>query len=145
MKRVRTQAEVCEFYWKPVDQRTFVSRMIKKWLVVKEQWGYTIKDEVWADSVTSVTGVTKESVTKCNNDKINELEKELDMYKECYNKNAEDYNKLLSDFEFINKEYEKLEKKNISALNKCYQRFVQRKLIDPNEEPFEEFFRVLME
>lgn len=77
-------------------------------------------------------------------DKINELEKELDMYKECYNKNAEDYNKLLSDFEFLNKEYEKLEKKNKSALDKCHQKFVKYKLIDPNEEPFELFFSELM-
>lgn len=77
-------------------------------------------------------------------DKINDLENELDMYKKCYNKNAEDYNKLLSDFEFLNKEYEKLEEKNTSALDKCYQRFVQHKLIDKNEEPFEVFFSSLM-
>jgi len=79
MKRVRTQAEVCEYYWKPVDQRTFVSRMVKKGLVVKEQWGYTIKDEVWADSVTTVT---KESVTKCNNDELERLREENEKLKQ---------------------------------------------------------------
>ena len=147
--RFRTQREVSEYYGRNPNDRSFISRRIAKGLIARVNGGYEIRD---GDPVKSVA--TKEQLNSKNyedtaeiiklHDKINDLEKELDMYKKWYNKNAEDYNKLLSDFEFLNKEYEKLEKKNNSALDKCYQRFVQHKLIDKNEETFDEFFSELM-
>ena len=118
MKRVRTQAEVCEYYWKPVDQRTFVSRMVKKGLVVKEQWGYTIKDEVWADSVTTVTSVTKESVTKCNNDELERLREENEKLKQenkelfletLWSSESSD-NELQANYEYLQQKFRRLKR-----------------------------------
>ena len=153
--RFRTQREVSEYYGRNPNDRSFISRRIAKGLIARVNGGYEIRDgdpvknvaiKEQTNSLSSLNAKNYEDAVEIINlhNRVNDLEKELDMYKKWYNKNAEDYNKLLSDFEFLNKEYEKLEEKNNSALDKCYQRFVQHKLIDKNEEQFDEFFSELM-
>ena len=60
MTRVRTQREVSEYYGKNPNDRSFISRKIIKWEVIKKDWWYEILES---------------SVTKCN--RCKELEQEI--------------------------------------------------------------------
>lgn len=60
MTRVRTQREVSEYYGKDPKDRSFVSRKIIKWEVIKKDWWYEILES---------------SVTKCN--RCGTLEQEI--------------------------------------------------------------------
>lgn len=63
MVRFKTQAEVLKYLGKDTNQRVYISRMIKKWLIEKESWWYTVKEEVIPTSVTTVTSECNNSVT----------------------------------------------------------------------------------
>ena len=141
-----TQAEVLEYIGKNPNDRSLIQRMIIRWELSKKDWKYYLVDK---------------------DTRIKELEKELNMYKECYNKNAEDYNRLLeeyeeykrnnknnkntasstpasswdmADLEYLNNEYIKLEENREQALRKCYEFMVDKKIFDKEKNPFEDFF-----
>lgn len=63
MVRFKTQAEVLKYLGKDTNQRVYISRMIKKGLIEKESWWYTVKEEVTTPSVTTVTSECNNSVT----------------------------------------------------------------------------------
>lgn len=63
MVRFKTQAEVLKYLGKDTNQRVYISRMIKKGLIEKESWWYTVKEEVIPNSVTTVTSECNNSVT----------------------------------------------------------------------------------
>lgn len=63
MVRFKTQAEVLKYLGKDTNQRVYISRMIKKGLIEKESWWYTVKEEVIPTSVTTVTSECNNSVT----------------------------------------------------------------------------------
>lgn len=73
----QTQQELLEYLGKNVNSRHLVQRMIARWEVIKEWRLYILVD--------------KES-------RVRELEKELELYKECYEKNKVDYNNLLDKY-----------------------------------------------
>ena len=134
-----TQAEVLEYIGKNPNDRSLIQRMIIRWELAKKDWKYYLVDK---------------------DTRIKELEKELNMYKECYNKNADDYNRLLekyeackntvsstpapswdmSDLEYLNNEYIKLEESRKESLRKCYEFMVGKKIFDKEKNPFEDFF-----
>lgn len=136
----RTKKELLEYLGKKGNDNKLVDRMMMRGEVEKKDWVYML--------------VEKGAV-------IEELTKELEMYKECYNKNAEDYNRLLeeyeeykrntasstpasswdmSDLEYLNNEYIKLEENREQALRKCYEFMVGKKIFDKEKNPFEDFF-----
>ena len=62
------------------------------------------------------------------------------------NNNEEKNNKVntlteLSDLEYLNNEYIKLEENREQALRKCYEFMVDKKIFDKEKNPFEDFFR----
>ena len=63
MVRFKTQAEVLKYLGKDTNQRVYISRMIKKGLIEKESWWYTVKEQVATHSVTTVTSECNNSVT----------------------------------------------------------------------------------
>ena len=63
MVRFKTQAEVLKYLGKDTNQRVYISRMIKKGLIEKESWWYTVKEQVTPTSVTTVTSECNNSVT----------------------------------------------------------------------------------
>ena len=63
MVRFKTQAEVLKYLGKDTNQRVYISRMIKKGLIEKESWWYTLKEQVTTPSVTTVTSECNNNVT----------------------------------------------------------------------------------
>jgi hypothetical protein len=63
MVRFRTQAEVLKYLGKDTNQRVYISRMIKKGLIEKESWWYTVKEQATTHSVTTVTSECNNNVT----------------------------------------------------------------------------------
>jgi pantothenate kinase type III len=46
-----------------------------------------------------------------------------------------------SDLEFAIEEYDRISSVLVSSMKKCYNIFIQRKMIDPNQESFEVFYK----
>ena len=67
----KTQREVSEYYGKNPNDRSFISRRISKWDVIKKDWGYEIVEKTTWECSTNTT-----LENKCK-----ELEKEIDRLK----------------------------------------------------------------
>lgn len=109
-----TKAEVLIKMGKDPKTVRSLDKLIKDWIVIEKDWAYAIKEEMYLET-------------------IDWLKKRIADLENKTNKSDQ------SDLDYLNKEYVKLEKTMLKALQKCYKVFVTKKIIDPEKNPFHIF------
>jgi len=165
VEHFRTKKGLLESLGKKGDDTRCYDRMYTRGEVWHDEEGYYVINPALEIEELKKTLDEKEK-------KISKLEDMIALYDKVHNQNAEEYNKLLeeyeeykrntasnitmwevtdfesksssdwdvSDLEYLNNEYIKLEENREQALRKCYEFMASKKIFDKEKNPFEDFF-----
>ena len=158
VKEFKTKKGLLEYLGKKGNDNKLVDRMIMRGEVRKEDWMYYIverDDYIGEYNWLSITKI-QQLVMELEEVKKEKAELEADYIKWIQehpagrgvenNNNEEKNNKVntlteVSDLEYLNNEYIKLEENREQALRKCYEFMVDKKIFDKEKNPFEDFFQ----
>lgn len=149
VREFKTKKGLLEYLGKKGNDNKLVDRMIMRGEVRKENWMYYIveRDDEYVGLSIQQLVMELEEVKK------EKAELEADYIKWIQehpagrwvekNNNNNKVNTLteVSDLEYLNNEYIKLEENREQALRKCYEFMVDKKIFDKEKNPFEDFFR----
>jgi predicted nucleic acid-binding Zn-ribbon protein len=145
----KTKGELLEYLGEDKKYVRLIDRMMVKWEVNKTPDGYE-----YIDKDREEIERLKLEVQRLT-DEIEELKDEKSELEADYIKWIQEHpagrgvdnnNKVntlteVSDLEYLNNEYIKLEENREQALRKCYEFMVGKKIFDKEKNPFEDFFR----
>lgn len=154
----RTKWELLEYLGEDKKYVRLIDRMMVKWEVNKtpEWYEYIDKDREEIERLRLEVQRLTDEVEELKDEK-SELEADYikwiqehpaGRWVENNNKNnkEEKNNKVntlteVSDLEYLNNEYIKLEENRKESLRKCYELMASKKIFDKEKNPFEDFFR----
>ena len=148
----RTKWELLEYLGEDKKYVRLIDRMMVKWEVSKtsEWYEYIDKDREEIERLRLEVQRLSNEVEEAKDEK-SELEADYIKWIQEHpagrgvdknNKNNK-VNTLteVSDLEYLNNEYIKLEENRKESLKKCYEFMVDKKIFDKEKNPFEDFFR----
>lgn len=146
VREFKTKKWLLEYLGKKGNDNKLVDRMIMRGEVRKENWMYYIVERDEEYNWLSI----QQLVMELEKVKKEKAELEADYIKWIQEHPAgrwvDKNNKVntlteVSDLEYLNNEYIKMEESREKSLRKCYEFMVGKKIFDKEKNPFEDFFR----
>lgn len=145
MLEFSTKGDLLEHLGKDRKDVRYVDRLMLKWVVEKKEWKYILHDPQQEEierlkKVIDKLEMDNESLEILIRD-LEEKKKEKKSEKKDDKISSSSINSEKSDLEFAIEEYDRISSVLVSSMKKCYNIFIQRKMIDPNQESFEVFYK----
>ena len=149
VKEFKTKKGLLEYLGKKGNDNKLVDRMIMRGEVRKEDWMYYIVERDYVNEEYNWLSI-QQLVMELEEVKKEKAELEADYIKWIQEhpagRGVDKNNKVntlteVSDLEYLNNEYIKLEENREQALRKCYELMASKKIFDKEKNPFEDFFR----
>ena len=143
MLEFSTKWDLLEHLGKDRKDVRYVDRLMLKWVVEKKEWKYILHDPQQEEIERLKVIIDK---LEMDNESLEILirdleEKEKKSEKKDDKISSSSINSEKSDLEFAIEEYDRISSVLVSSMKKCYNIFIQRKMIDPNQESFEVFYK----